>query len=167
MMPKKSLVCAAALLLAAAPALAAHGKVGLWNITTSMTMANMPQIPPEALAHMKAMGMKMPGSGEPIHTQICMTAAQVNSDTLPKMRHETLGCSWSPLKISGGVLSADMVCNGDMKGTGHVHVSYSGAEHYSGDYSFKGAMHGHPADMQSSFSGDWVKADCGSVKSAP
>ena len=166
-MPKKYLVCAAALLLAAAPALGAHGKVGLWNITSTMTMANMPQIPPEAMAHMKAMGMKMPGSGEPMHSQICMTAAQVANDTLPKMRHEALGCKWSTPKIFGGVLSADLVCNGDMQGAGHVHVAYSGAEHYSGDYSFKGTMHGHPADMHSSYSGDWVKTDCGSVKPMP
>ena len=166
-MSKKYLAGAAALLLAAAPALGAHGKVGLWDVTSTMHMASMPQIPPEAMAHMKAMGMKMPGSGEPIHSQICMTAAQVNSDAMPKMRHESLGCNWSAPRISGGAMSADVVCDGDMKGTGHVHVSYSGAEHYSGDYSFKGSMNGHPADMQTSFSGDWVKADCGSVKPAP
>ena len=61
-------------------------------------------------------------------------------------------------------MSADTVCSGRMQGTGHMQVSYSGAEHYEGSYSFKGSMEGHPNQMSSTFKGDWVKADCGSVK---
>jgi hypothetical protein len=51
-----------------------------------------------------------------------------------------------------------------MQGTGHLQVSYSGAEHYTGRYSFKGTAEGHPADMTSAFKADWVTADCGAVK---
>ena len=33
-----------------------------------------------------------------------------------------------------------------MKGTGQMQISYSGAEHYAGSYSFKGNMNGQPMD---------------------
>ena len=74
---------AIAIVLLPATALAGHGKAGLWNITTSMEMANMPQMPPEAMAMMKARGMKMPGMGQPMTSQICMTQEQVNADMPP------------------------------------------------------------------------------------
>ncbi len=41
-----SALIAASLVLAPAAAFAAHGRVGLWNVTTTMEMANMPAIPP-------------------------------------------------------------------------------------------------------------------------
>ena len=47
------------LLLRPALALAAHGKAGLWNVSTTMNMANM-QMPPEAMAQMKKAGVAMP-----------------------------------------------------------------------------------------------------------
>ncbi len=49
-----SALIAASLVLAPAAAFAAHGRAGLWNVTTTMQMSNMPQIPPEALAMMKS-----------------------------------------------------------------------------------------------------------------
>ena len=62
------LIAAAAVLLPVA-AFAGHGKPGLWNISTTMQMANMPQMPPEAMAMMKSRGMSMPGmGGAPITT---------------------------------------------------------------------------------------------------
>ena len=160
---KKTFGIAAVLLLATAPALAGHGKAGLWDVTTTMHMPNMPQIPPEALAMMKQRGMKIPGSGEPMHTRICMTQADVDSD-LPRFTSRDMTCQPHILSRTGSEVTIDMVCSGEMKGTGHMHVAYSGAEHYTGSYSFRGMVDGHPQDMSSSFSGDWVKADCGAVK---
>ena len=49
-----SALIAPSLILVPAVAFAAHGRAGLWNVTTSMEMSNMPQMPPEALAMMKA-----------------------------------------------------------------------------------------------------------------
>jgi hypothetical protein len=145
-------------------AFAGHGKAGLWNFTTSMTMANMPQMPPEAMAMMKQRGIKMPGMGEPITSQVCMTQDEVNADMPPRMSREGENCENHVLAKTASSISVDMVCNGRMKGTGHLQVSYSGAEHYEGTYNFKGTAEGHPADMTSNFKGDWVKADCGAVK---
>lgn len=167
-MSKKLLLCT--IMLASAvlsgAALAEHGKAGLWNISSTMTMAAMPQIPPEAMAQMRAMGMKMPMGGQTFTSQICMTEAEVHADKPPRMGREDSDCKWNNTQISASGMSADLVCSGTMKGTGTVQVSYSGPEHYSGQYAFKGSMDGHPADMNTTFSGVWVKADCGAVKPA-
>ena len=70
----RSLICAlmgAALILTPIAAFGAHGRAGLWTVTSTMEMKNMPQMPPEAMAMMKARGMPMPGA--PFTTQMCMT----------------------------------------------------------------------------------------------
>jgi hypothetical protein len=162
-MKKGLLLIAALTVVAPGVALAAHGKAGLWNITMTMSMPDMPQMPPEAMAMMKARGMKMPGM-DPITTQICMTQADVDNDTLPPSRNNEENCQPHILSKTATSMTADMVCTGRMQGTGHIEVSYAGPEHYSSSFSFKGAMEGHATAMSSTSKGDWVKADCGSVK---
>lgn len=157
-----SLLAFVLVLTSAGLALAGHGKAGLWNVSTTLGMANV-QIPPEALAQMKAMGMKMPG-GQTVNSQICMTQAQVDSDTTPEMQRNDTGCTSKITSRTTAAVTADMVCNGQMKGTGRMQVSYSGDSHYEGSYDFKGTMEGRPVETSSSFKGDWVKADCGAVK---
>jgi hypothetical protein len=158
----KRIVCVAAALLVASSgaAFARHGKAGLWNITTTMDMGAA--IPPEALAQMKKQGIKMPGA-QTMTSQMCMTQAEVDSDKPPQMSNDKTGCVSHVTSQTASSMTADMVCkNGEMQGTGHVQVSYSGDEHYSGSYAFK--ADGQPSGISSSFKGDWVKADCGSVK---
>jgi Protein of unknown function (DUF3617) len=154
----------AAVLLSSGAALAGHGKAGLWNVTTSMTMANMPQMSPEVMAMMKQRGIKMPGMGEPITSQVCMTQAEVDSDLPPRTGGHEENCTNHITAKTANSISADIVCSGRMQGTGHLQVSYSSAEHYMGTYGFKGSSEGHPTEMTSNFKGDWVKADCGAVK---
>ena len=151
----------AALLLSPGMALAGHGKAGLWNVSTTMNMAM--QMPPEAMAQMKKMGVTMP-SARTFASQICMTQAEVDSDKLPPMGKCDSGCTSHIVSQTGYSMAAQTVCNGEMKGTGQMQISYSGAEHYTGSYSFKGNMSGQPMDTSSSFKGDWEKADCGAVK---
>jgi len=151
----------AALSLMPGAALAAHGKAGLWNVSTTMNMSNV-AIPPEAMAQMKKMGVKMP-TARSFVSQTCMTQAEVDSDKPPPMRNDN-GCTTRVVNQTASSMTAQMVCTGEMKGTGRMQISYSGKEHYSGSYDFKGNMNGQPMDMSSSFKGDWVKADCGTVK---
>ena len=152
----------AALLLSPGMAFAGHGKAGLWNVSTTMNMANM-QMPPEAMEQMKKMGVKMP-SARTFASQICMTQAEVDSDKLPPMSKNESGCTSHMVSQTGSSMTARTVCSGEMKGSGQMQISYSGAEHYTGSYSFKGNVNGQPMDSASSFKGDWVKADCGAVK---
>ena len=156
-------LAAAALALSFVPvaAFAGHGKAGLWNVSTTMNMGNM-QLPPEAAAKMKEMGMKMP-SAQTFNAQICMTQAEVDADKPPPMGRSS-GCTAHVTSQTGTSMTADMVCDGEMKGNGHMQVSYTSPEHYAGSYSFKGVAGGRPMETSSSFAGDWVKADCGSVK---
>jgi hypothetical protein len=155
---------AVATVLAPTAALAAHGKPGLWTVSSTMQMANMPQMPPEAMAMMKAHGMKMPGMGEPIVTQICMTLDQVNADKLPAMNSREESCTNKVLSQTLTSVTAETTCHGQMNGVGHMQISWRGNEHYQGSYSFKGMMEGHPQEFNTNYAGDFVKADCGSVK---
>jgi hypothetical protein len=143
-------------------AVASHGKAGLWDITVSMRMDSAPQIPPDQLAKMKAMGIIVP-NGNTMTVQHCMTAAEVAADKPPQMQRNK-NCSMQNIKTSGGVYSADMVCSGaDMTGNGHFQVTYDSDSHYAGEMTFSGTSHGHPAAMTNSFEGKWVSASCGNV----
>jgi Protein of unknown function (DUF3617) len=145
-----------------------HGRPGLWNITTSMKMANMPQIPPEALAMMKQRGMKIPGmGGAPIVSQICMTPQDVTegAQAAQRMREQhDVKCTPRVISESMSSVTTEITCHGMMEGIGHSQMSWRGDSHYEGDYSFKGVMHGQPTETSSHFMGDFVKSDCGAVK---
>ncbi|HWA92299.1 MAG TPA: DUF3617 domain-containing protein [Rhizomicrobium sp.] len=144
------------------PALAAHGKAGLWEVTTTMNMPNMAaQIPPAQLAQMRAHGIKLP-TGNTITATHCMTAQEVAMDKPPPMpnRHGE-NCKMQNMKVAGQAMSADMVCSGaNMQGTGHFQIAYDSSEHYSGKMSFNMTAHGRPMAMSNSFEGRWVSADC-------
>jgi len=156
---------ASVLVLAPAAAWAAHGRAGLWNISTSMELPNMPQMPPEAMAMMKARGMSMPGmGGAPIVTQICMTQEEVNADRTPQMKNNAENCTNKVLSQTSTSMIAETTCHGRMEGVGRMQMSWRGNEHYEGTYSFKGSMEGRPHEMTSHYTGDFVKADCGAVK---
>ena len=160
-----ALIAVSVALLPAA-ALAAHGKAGLWNVTSSMEMANMPQMPPEAMAMMKSRGMKMPGMGQPMTTQICMTQEQVNGDMPPAIHDRGENCTTKLLSQTPVSMKSEVTCHGRMEGVGHAEVTWRGNEHYEGTYNFKGSMEGRPQDISTRYSADFVKADCGAVKPA-
>jgi hypothetical protein len=144
-------------------ALASHGKVGLWEVTTQMSMPNMTaMMTPDQLARMQAMGVHMP-TGRSFTTQHCMTAAEVAADKPPPMR-QNKDCTMGNMSFGAHSFTADMVCTGDMQGQGHISVTYDSDEHYSGTYGFTGTAHGHPAGITNSFEGKWISADCGTVK---
>lgn len=140
-----------------------QGKPGLWTITTNMKMAAMPQMPPEVMEMMKKRGVNMPGAG-PIVTQMCMTADHPALDRPPNMDREGIKCTPKVLNQTMNSATTEIVCHGTMEGTGRSQISWRGDSHYEGSYSFTGSMHGQPNNMSSTYTGDWVKADCGSVK---
>lgn len=144
-------------------ALAAHGKAGLWEVTTRMNMPGMmAAIPPDQMARMRAMGIQMP-NGQTFTAQHCMTAADVAADKPPPMRN-TRECTATNISQDAHTMNVTMTCSGDMDGQGHLSVTYDSDEHYSGSYTFTGTAHGHPASVSNSFEGRWLSADCGTVK---
>ncbi len=134
-MPLKSAaMLAAAVLLLPGAALAAHGKAGLWSSTTTMTM---PNVPPQS------------------HTAtFCMTAADVNSNA-PPADHNS-GCSYKNVSVTGRTYSADMVCTGDFKGSGHVSTTYDSDTHYNATI----AIAGEGFNLTNQVEGKWLKPDC-------
>ncbi len=89
-----------ALALAVSPAaLAAHGKVGTWEVTTTFGGAQ------------HQMMMHGPGG---MTARFCMTAAQVNS-AMPPMTHHG-NCQTQNMKAKGNSFSADIVCKGNITG---------------------------------------------------
>ncbi len=141
--------------------LASHGKAGLWEITTTMNMPNMPQMAPAQIAQMQAMGMRMP-MGHTVTAQRCMTAQQVASDSPPPSHNKD--CTLSDVKLVGHTFSGDEVCHGEFEGQGHFSVTYDSDEHYTGTTSMSGTSNGHPMNASNSFEGKWVSADCGGVQ---
>jgi hypothetical protein len=165
-MKHSSLIAAALVLIPAAALAMPHGKPGLWTITTSMKMANMPQMSPQMMAMMKQRGIKMPGM-EPMVSQICMTPGDVKEGAAAQQRmrdqHE-VNCTPKVLSETASSVTTEITCHGNMEGVGRSQISWRGDSHYEGEYSFKGSMHGRPNDMSSHYVGDFVKGDCGSVK---
>ena len=152
------LLSTACLLVCSSAALAKHGKVGLWNVTSATDVA----IPPAMMAQMKKSGATMPAS-KPVTIQMCMSKDEVNSNNPPHIDSASTGCNTRIINQTPSALKAVMTCKGAMKGTGNIEVAYTGAEHYAGSYSFKGTLSSKPTNITTKFKGDWVKADCGRV----
>lgn len=141
-----------------------HGKPGLWTVTTDMKFTKGgPQIPPEALAMMKQRGMKIPGQ-EPLTSDICITPEQAAQDEPPKPQQRG-ACDMQNLKRDGKTFTGDLVCHGEMEGSGHMKVTYDSDEHYAGGMQFSGtSKQGGPMEWENNFSGQWKSTDCGAVK---
>ncbi len=153
---------AAVVALTCPAALAGHGKVGTWEVTTHMAgmppMPNMANLPPEAQAQMKAHGVQMNGGGG-ITSRFCMTAEQVNSDK-PPMTHSG-DCQAQNMKMSGNTFSADVVCKGRMNGKGHIEITYSSPEHYSGHETMTMTMEGgQQMKHDKTMDAHWVSPTC-------
>jgi hypothetical protein len=159
-----SVLIATTILMPAAALAVPHGKPGLWKITTTMQMAAMPKMPPEVMEMMKKRGMNIPQPGQPITNQICMTPEQAAMDRPPDMSREGVKCTPHVLNQTANSATTEIVCHGTMEGTGRSQISWRGDSHYEGSYSFTGSMHDQPNNMSSTYIGDWVSADCGSVK---
>jgi hypothetical protein len=167
MMRIRAALASAGLIVAVAvplTALASHGKVGLWEVTSHMNMPNMmANIPPEALARMKAAGVNMPNN-QTYTSQHCMTAEEVAEDKPPTPRNSQ-DCAMSNMTHDTHNFTADMTCSTErMQGHGHLAVNFDSNEHYIGTYTFNGSMEGHPQNMTYNFEARWISADCGGVK---
>ena len=112
-------VALGALTLPIAALAAPHGKPGLWQITTKMDMAGMPQLTPDQQAKMKAMGVHIPTDFTVTHCMTPEEAAMIKPPPMGRPGHEQ-DCKMQNMKTDGSSVSADMVCDSkDMKGGGH------------------------------------------------
>jgi hypothetical protein len=154
-------IAAIGVVLAPELALAGHLKAGMWKVTTAVDLgAAVPQIPPEQLARLQSMGIKVPTPGEGIATQQCVTPDMAARNTPPHMGRNDSGCTSQNEKVSAASMSADLVCSGTMKGQGTMQMTFADQEHYTGLFMFKGISSGHPVDLKMTFTGERIAADC-------
>jgi hypothetical protein len=153
----RSFLAAAAVAAVMLPgaALAGHGKAGLWTVS-SETMLDM------AMPQGMEKAMRMPSTRHT--TQMCMSQEEVDSSAPPHIAEAGTGCTTRLLSATATGMKAAMTCSGRLKGSGQMEISYRGAEHYQGTYDFKGQVEGNATAMTTRFKGDWVKADCGTIK---
>lgn len=137
-------------------------KPGQWDITVNVQMKDMPQISAEDMAEMKRIGIQMPmGGDEPMHIQQCITPEQASLSQPVNPSQGKDGCTIKNYKHSGNKASGEMVCAGDMKGTGKFNMTLNGDTSYASKVSFKGvSKEGQPIDQTTDMSGKWVKAKC-------
>jgi hypothetical protein len=148
-------------------AAASHGKVGLWNMTVTMSsghaMPDLSKLPPEVQARMRAMGVTAGGST--ITMQHCMTQSEVSVDMPHMDEHTNKSCKMNNLKITPYHMSADMICSGAFTGTGHMDYVFEGDTHYTGTVDMSGmASGGQVMHNRETIDGRWLSADCGGLK---
>jgi len=157
----------AALVLPLAVSAAGHRKPGLWETTTTMKFTKGgPQIPPEQLAKMQQMGIKMPMmGGEPHSYKYCLTPEEAAKDEFTDRSNGE--CQYSNVVWTSSKVSADMTCHTPRGGDMHGH--FSGTP--SGDTGFSGTSHmegnspslGGDFAMDGQFDAKWLGADCGNT----
>ena len=110
--------------------LAAELRPGLWTQTitsdmSGMELPEMPDIPPETLAQMEAMGIQLPNMdfSQPRATtvQTCITPDEIaNREPFDMDEDMDDDCRQENLQTSDSGMSMDLVCTGAMNGMGRI-----------------------------------------------
>lgn len=163
---RQSILSAAIIAIAALPGIAqaAHRVPGQWEVTTQMHFVQGGiQIPPEAMAQMKARGIKIPNFGAPHTFKQCLTVEEAARDKHPDFSQDK-GCTSQNAKWSGDHFHADITCGGS-EGPRHGVIDGSigsGGKSYAGTFRMEGDdphMGGHFV-MQGQSSGKWLGPTC-------
>lgn len=132
--------------LLAVPAVAAEVKPGKWQATMIIENMSMPGMPPEALAMMK---------GRPTVTTYCMTPEEAEADPR-KLLDTEKKCKFNSFNLSGGKMSAEMVCQTEQgPATMTIEGSYTATS-----YETRQTMKAGPMTMASRNSAKWL-GPCG------
>lgn len=137
------LIAASLTVVTSTAALADHGKVGLWQVTTTMKMPGMPS------------------ASQTYTSQHCMTADEVKMNKMPT--GSNADCKMVNEKTDGHSFSGDMVCTGRATGNGHIQVNYDTDTHYAGQMTMTSTADGQTMHMANTFEGKWLSADCGKI----
>lgn len=158
-------------------------KAGLWETTTTMSMAGMqmPQMPQNIQLPPGVQmppGMQMPqghGSpfGGPMTTQVCVTQEMIDKfggpTATPPSRNSD--CKMTNISIKANSMTATMVCTGNLNATGDVESTWTDAATTHTKVHITGTMqmgqNSRPVDMTMQSTSIYKGADCGSVKPMP
>src|ERR1700733_7992514 len=157
-------VCAGGALLASGAALAMHTKAGLWQMTITVggddaaRMPNMSNLPPDAIAAMKAHGVTM--GGDSISVQKCMTGEEFAAGKPPPAGTHDKNCTMTNVSYTGSHMVADMSCTGTYIATGHVQFDWDSDEHFKGEVMTTGTQGGHTVTHDAKIEGRYLSASC-------
>jgi hypothetical protein len=129
------------------------GKGGLWEVTTTMTWQKSP-VRPGSPGGPPAAGSHT--------TAVCLTQAMVDAGALlPQSRGE---CHIQNKVVKPGLLTANYLCTGKMKGMGNLESSFPDLEHVNGSIHFVGTLdaggHAQPIEWTNTSSAVFKSAQC-------
>lgn len=139
---------------------------GLWEVTTESALAkNIPTLPPAQIETMRKMGVDLSQlqSGT-IANKVCITPEMAAKNELPKMSQKESGCEIRNQRQNGNVYTMDMVCDGQMQGSGVSTTTFASKKSFNSRTQFSGNVNGLPLNDEAISNGKWVSADCGAVK---
>lgn len=139
---------------------------GLWEVTTESALAkNIPTLPPAQIEAMRKMGVDLSQlqSGT-IANKVCITPDMAAKNELPKMTQKESGCAIKNQRQNGNVFTMDMVCDGQMNGSGVSTTTFASKKSFNSRTQFSGNVNGLPINDEAISKGQWVSADCGAVK---
>jgi hypothetical protein len=147
---------------------------GLWEVTSQGETTGMPPIPPEALAHMTpeqqqkvkaAMAEAIGRSGQPTVTRACITQQQLDRG-LHFSPREQPNCRQTTLNTTAHTMDAHMVCTGQQRATGNLHVEATDRHAIAGNFDFVSTDGANTITIKRTLQGKWLGSDCGTVKPA-
>lgn len=154
----------AALLALPPGALAAPGRAGLWEVSTTLNFGiGGLQVDAAQAEQLRQMGLALPGLGKPYVARQCITPEQAAANGLPWPQTGDSGCALRNVRGSGAVWNADIACSGTLQGQGTMVARFDGPERFSGHWTFRGSSAEVPTEVEMSnpFSGRWLGPDCG------
>jgi hypothetical protein len=165
-------------------------KPGLWEVTSTMSMAGMPQMPQGAqmpnvqlppgvtlppgvqMPQAGAMsGGSAPGSFGGAHTtQVCVTQAMIDKYGGPYSNPPRGDCKVTNISIKDSGMTANIACTGQMTGNGTVQTTFTDSNSSQTKVHITGTMqmgpNSRPLDVTMQSNAVYKGADCGSVKPA-
>jgi len=146
----KSYVWAALVLCIASVAAPAQSrKPGLWEVTSSMSMSGMPQMP--------QMGSHT--------TQVCVTQAMIDKYGGPTSNPGRGNCQMTNVQLTATGMTANMSCTGQMAMTGTIQTTFVDANTTKTTVTMTMAgANGQTMNMTTQTTSTYKGPDCGSVQ---
>jgi len=123
-------------------------KPGLWEITATVSMAGMPQMP-QMGAHT---------------TQVCVTQAMIDKYGSAYSGPQQKDCQTTDVSVTPTGMTAKIVCTGQMSMTGTVTATFVDANTTKSTMHMTMNMGGRSMDMTTESTSTYKGPDCGSVK---
>jgi len=140
-------------------------KPGLWEVTSTVSMAGMPQMP--------AMppGVHMPQMASPFAphtTQVCVTQAMIDKYGGPYSNPPHGDCKVTDIVMKPDGMTAKIICSGSMDATGTIDSTWTQADTTHTTMHMTGTMqmgqNSQPLDMTVKADSAYKGPDCGNVK---